>query len=335
MAYAPIAKLEKFSGEENDAQTWINNIIKAITANNWDNIRGDTEAVITYLRRFYQNLHQIQIINADYFTTAQILNQFIHRLCSSILQHIWPLHSVNLQDAVTCTRDFELAELEANHKHESFPKLVASIIITQSAVAVRYASLPQLCNIPPATVTEDELFTAIFLFEVKELLEVSLFNKAALEEKPITAIYTDAKIDGHFIKLILNSGLAGSIITRQLMDQLNHRVDRTASARIIIANRATKTLIGKIDDLFIKVNGIAILIKILVIEATQYQALIGNDWLFKTNAILDWNIQKLQLSQNSQHTCVPATCGHFKTTNMPAPLIKFEKKEKKPTWKAY
>ncbi|KAG9293034.1 hypothetical protein G9A89_016396 [Geosiphon pyriformis] len=30
MAYAPIAKLEKFSGEEDDTQTWINDVTKAI-----------------------------------------------------------------------------------------------------------------------------------------------------------------------------------------------------------------------------------------------------------------------------------------------------------------
>ncbi|KAG9306991.1 hypothetical protein G9A89_000905 [Geosiphon pyriformis] len=41
-------------------------------------------------------------------------------------------------------------------------------------------------------------------------------------------------------------------------------------------------------------------------EAIQYQALVGNDWLSKTNTILDWTIQELQLSQNSQHTCVLA-----------------------------
>ncbi|KAG9292201.1 hypothetical protein G9A89_023921 [Geosiphon pyriformis] len=43
-------------------------------------------------------------------------------------------------------------------------------------------------------------------------------------------------------------------------------------------------------------------IKVLVIEATQYQALVGNDWLSKTNTILNWMMQKLQLSQNGQHT---------------------------------
>ncbi|KAG9301702.1 hypothetical protein G9A89_016773 [Geosiphon pyriformis] len=39
MAYRNIAKLEKFSGEEDDAYIWIVKAEKAITANNWDNDR--------------------------------------------------------------------------------------------------------------------------------------------------------------------------------------------------------------------------------------------------------------------------------------------------------
>ncbi|KAG9301057.1 hypothetical protein G9A89_015793 [Geosiphon pyriformis] len=78
-----------------------------------------------------------------------------------------------------------------------------------------------LTNILPAIVMEDESLAAIFSFEIKELTETPLFSEAALEEKPITVIYTDAKIDNQSIKLILDSGLASSIITRQLMDQLD------------------------------------------------------------------------------------------------------------------
>ncbi|KAG9297098.1 hypothetical protein G9A89_019379 [Geosiphon pyriformis] len=164
MAYAPIMKLNKFNGEENDAQVWLNNMAKAITANNWDDARviqdtadawyqslvvkpqnfngfkteflqyfsnnnsinklantfttirqGDTEAVTTYLEHFHRNLYQIQVIQADYFIVPQILNQFIRRLHSSILQQVCPMHLVNLLTAVTYARDFEAAELEANH----------------------------------------------------------------------------------------------------------------------------------------------------------------------------------------------------------------------------
>ncbi|KAG9300554.1 hypothetical protein G9A89_002432 [Geosiphon pyriformis] len=153
-------------------------------------------------------------------------------------------------------------------------------------------------NILPATVTEDKLLTAIFPFEIEEPLGVPLFNGATIEKKPITAMYTNAKIDGHSIKLILDSGSAGC------------RVDHAVSARIITADGATKTLIGEIDNLSIEINGITVLIKILIMEATH---------------------------QNGQYMQVPAMCGHFKPNNIMSsmPLIDLEKEKTKPTWEAY
>ncbi|KAG9292923.1 hypothetical protein G9A89_016285 [Geosiphon pyriformis] len=142
-------------------------------------------------------------------------------------------------------------------------------------------------NILPATVTENKSFAAIFFFELEETINPPLFSGAALQEKPITTIYTDVKVDGHAIKLILDNRSAGSIITRQLMDQLDCQVDHAASTRIITADGATKTPIGEINDFSIEVNGIIVPIKVLIMEATQYQALIKNDWLSKTNATLD------------------------------------------------
>ncbi|KAG9290056.1 hypothetical protein G9A89_010362 [Geosiphon pyriformis] len=150
-----------------------------------------------------------------------------------------------------------------------------------------------LTNILPATVTKDKFLAAIFPFKIEELTETPLFSGAALEEKPIMVMYMDAKID----------------------------VDQAASAKIITTDGATKTPIGEIDNLLIEINGITVLIKVLIMEATQYQVL---------------NTQELQLSQNRQHTHVPVTCGHFKPITMPsAPLIKFEEEKEKPIWKVY
>ncbi|KAG9296872.1 hypothetical protein G9A89_006827 [Geosiphon pyriformis] len=88
MAYQDIAKLEKFSGEEDNAYSWIADAEKAITTN---------------------------AIKRDYYTAAQVLNQFIKELWSSILRSVRPRHPTSLQDAVTLTRDFEFAEQEANY----------------------------------------------------------------------------------------------------------------------------------------------------------------------------------------------------------------------------
>ncbi|KAG9285813.1 hypothetical protein G9A89_013238 [Geosiphon pyriformis] len=67
-------------------------------------------------------------------------------------------------------------------------------------------------TIPPAVATEDSSLTAIFPFELEE--NEAMFSGAALDEKcPITAMYTEATVNNTPIKLILDSGSAGSIVT--------------------------------------------------------------------------------------------------------------------------
>ncbi|KAG9287874.1 hypothetical protein G9A89_017469 [Geosiphon pyriformis] len=304
-------------------------------ANTFTTIKqGENKAVTTYLECFHRNLRQIQAIQADYFTVPQILNQFIRGLHSSILQCMYPIYLTNLQAAITNARDFEATELEANHAQTPQSQNYLSLLVTPEDIPSNHPEPNQkqllTNNIPSATISNNKSLAAIFPFKLEETTPVSLFNGAALNTKPITAMYTDAKVDGHAIKLILDSRSASSIIIKQLMDQLSCQVNYTTSTRIITANGAIKTSIGEINDFSFEINGIIIFIKVLVMEATQYQALIGNDSLSKTNVILDWTMQKLQLSQNGQHTCVPVTCGHFKTTNSTTPLIEFEEKEKKP-----
>ncbi|KAG9295662.1 hypothetical protein G9A89_002980 [Geosiphon pyriformis] len=212
-----------------------------------------------------------------------------------------------------CTQNLDISRVQnPNSQH------YLSLLVTPENVTSNNTEFNQYVptnTILPATISSDESLATIFPFKLEENTPILLFSGAALKEKPITAMYTDAKVNGHFIKLILDSGSAGSIITRQLMDQLGCRVDQAASARIITANGVTKTLISEIDDFPFEVNGIVTPIKVLVMEAIQYQALIGNNWLSKANATLDWNTQELQLIEKL--------------------LIELEEKKKKPTWEAY
>ncbi|KAG9297050.1 hypothetical protein G9A89_000429 [Geosiphon pyriformis] len=148
---------------------------------------------------------------------------------------------------------------------------------TIRVVPVEFRNWPLTSNILPAASTENELLATIFSFKLEKTTTVPLFSGAILDTKPITAMYTNAKVDGQSIKLILDSGLVGSIITQQFMNQLNCQVDCATSARIITTNRAIRTPIDKIDDFSFEVNNITILIK-------------------------------LQLNFDGQHTHISATC---------------------------
>ncbi|KAG9296153.1 hypothetical protein G9A89_014745 [Geosiphon pyriformis] len=202
----------------------------------------------------------------------------VHQLIPSSFNLPSGLHSRNLGTSTT--------------QNLNFQNYLSLLVTPEDVTNTNSGSNQQLTltsNILPTIITEDESLAAIFSFKIEELSGVSLFSRTAIKKKPITAMYTNAKIDGHSIKFILD-------------------IDHVVSARIIIANRATKTPIGKIDNLSIEINGITVPIKVLVMKATQYQALI-----------------------------VPATCGHFKPNNVTSsmPLINLEEEKPKPTWKAY
>ncbi|KAG9285804.1 hypothetical protein G9A89_013229 [Geosiphon pyriformis] len=144
MAYAPIAKLDNFTGKENDAQVWLNNIEKTIAANRWNDAQviqaipyflkdtanswyqslinkpQDFDAFKVEFLRYFSNNNSINCLVNTFTTMKQreteaILNQFICGLHNSILQYVHPLHPDTFQDAVTCTKDFESMESEANH----------------------------------------------------------------------------------------------------------------------------------------------------------------------------------------------------------------------------
>ncbi|KAG9287215.1 hypothetical protein G9A89_008845 [Geosiphon pyriformis] len=81
-------------------------------------------------------------------------------------------------------------------------------------------------------------------------------------------LYTDVKVGEIDIKLILDSRSASSIITKQLMDQLDCQIDCAATIWIITADGNTKTPIEEINNFLFEINEIQISTKVLVMEAT-------------------------------------------------------------------
>ncbi|KAG9295796.1 hypothetical protein G9A89_009025 [Geosiphon pyriformis] len=184
-------------------------------------------------------------------------------------------------------------------------------VLSESEVAAPRSN-PSNNTILPAQIAQNANLSDIFPFEFEANKSPFLLsNAAANEQKAITVMYTKATVEGKLIRLILDSRSAGSIITYQLMQQFQRTVNRPAQTVIVTADGMKKTPVGKIDNFPFTIDGITIPVKVLVMNAPQYQALVGNDWLLKANANLDWKTQELKISYQGQYTIVPATCGTF------------------------
>ncbi|KAG9305672.1 hypothetical protein G9A89_022594 [Geosiphon pyriformis] len=88
MAYAPIAKLDNFTGKKDDTQVWLNNIEKAIAANEWNDAQA-MQAIPYFLKdttdSWYQSLvNKPQDFNAfkaeflRYFSNNNSINRLVN-----------------------------------------------------------------------------------------------------------------------------------------------------------------------------------------------------------------------------------------------------------------
>ncbi|KAG9291145.1 hypothetical protein G9A89_013017 [Geosiphon pyriformis] len=425
MAYAPITKLDNFTGKEDDAQSLINKpqdfnafkveFLRYFSNNNSINRlvntfttmkQGETEAVTTYLGRFHQNLCQIQAIDANYFTAPQILNQFIRGLRSSILQHVCPLHSGTFQDAVTCARDFESAESEANHvqainlvmnrsseldsKLENLhndtiikktlivakinhvhlhqpinsgnrKRVSATIVINKDifkSTAASVSTLTSLCtndaainlsttsisslnlstNSPNLSATATGNISTTTTNNLSTPNDSDPATKLTCQRSPKTENHT-AKlkiVDGRSHQQNLGAGHPQNLNSQDYLSLLVTPKDASLSNQELTQKQ--QTLTSNISLATVTNNkSLAAIFPFEIKEPSSTPLFSGatlNEKLITamyTDAKVDDQSIKLILDSGSAGT----TCGHFKTPPREKLLIKLEEEKEKPTWEAY
>ncbi|KAG9291634.1 hypothetical protein G9A89_022053 [Geosiphon pyriformis] len=126
-------------------------------------------------------------------------------------------------------------------------------------------------TILPAQIVQNANLLDIFPFEFEANKSPFLFSNAAVnEQKTITVMYTEATVEGKPIQLILDNKFIGSIITYQLIQQLNQNANRPVQTVIVTADNIKKTPVGEIGNFPFTIDGITILVKVLIIDASQY-----------------------------------------------------------------
>ncbi|KAG9298765.1 hypothetical protein G9A89_012833 [Geosiphon pyriformis] len=305
------AKMLKFENLEEPFENWQafkDAFLQQFTDNNtsitlknyFRNIKQETsETVIIYLGRFNKLLRQIQQLETnDYYSNTQILDQFIAELKDKLIKKVCPYALADLATAIKHAKNYEIAMEKVNHtklvnltigetssaaeeKIDQLTKKVESYFTNQQQQQQqpqKYQPLqsnPSNNTILPAQIAQNANLSDIFSFEFEANESPFLLSNAVVnEQKAITAIYTEAT----------------------LMQQLQRTVDRPAETVIVTADSMKKTPVGKIDNFPFTIDEITIPVKVLIMDAPQYQALVENDWLLKANANLDWETQELKIS---------------------------------------
>src|ERR1043165_4967476 len=108
------------------------------------------------------------------------------------------------------------------------------------------------------------------------------------EDEKSTALYCDASIKNIRIPLIIDSGSAGRIISLSLLKDLGFEIDRPSNTVMVNVNGERRRPLGAVTKIPLNIQGRIIPFNAIVTEAASYSAIVGNDWLRKTKAKIDY-----------------------------------------------
>jgi hypothetical protein len=120
-----------------------------------------------------------------------------------------------------------------------------------------------------------------------------------------TALYCDAKVRGRMLPLIIDSGAAGSIVSCQFLNEVGIAIDRPLTTLMINVNGEQKRPMGEVLNFPIIIQGTTVPIDVVVTDALTYSAIVGNDWLAKVNASIDYGTSCMTIYWQGREIKVP------------------------------
>jgi dUTP pyrophosphatase len=115
------------------------------------------------------------------------------------------------------------------------------------------------------------------------------YNSTNLPSGSTTALIAQGKVFEEDVDIIVDSGSAGCVISKKLQQRIKRKIDKPANFLMTGIHGEKKRPLGEILNLPINIRGITIPIDVAVTEAPNYDVIVGNDWLKKAQASLNWN----------------------------------------------
>jgi hypothetical protein len=124
-------------------------------------------------------------------------------------------------------------------------------------------------------------------------------------DETATTLYCDATIKGTELPLIVNSRAAKSIVSCQLLKDLKIPIDRPSTTMMINVNGEQKRSLGEVLNFLITIKGFTVPINVIIAEADSYRAIVGNDWLEKVKANINYEISIITITWEGKMVDIP------------------------------
>ncbi|KAG9289842.1 hypothetical protein G9A89_015422 [Geosiphon pyriformis] len=139
----------------------------------------------------------------------------------------------------------------------------------------------------------------------------------------VISLICKTQVAGYFIDLILDSGSSVSVIAKHFLEAIGRKIDESSTRLMTNVHGDKKKRLGIAKAVPVRINGISIKTDIKVSEAKEYTIIVGNKWLKKAKALLDYEFCELTIR------CVPKQNQEEKQSNESDNEENNEKEEQK------
>ncbi|KAG9303236.1 hypothetical protein G9A89_013562 [Geosiphon pyriformis] len=131
----------------------------------------------------------------------------------------------------------------------------------------------------------------------------------------VTPLICKAQVAGYFIDLILDSGSSVSVIAKHFLEAIGRKINEPSTRPMTNVHGDKKKGLGIAKAVPVHINGISIETDMEVSEAKEYTIIVGNEWLKKVKALLDYELCELTIKCGEKPIVVK--CCHWTTPLVP------------------
>ncbi|KAG9299092.1 hypothetical protein G9A89_020405 [Geosiphon pyriformis] len=143
-----------------------------------------------------------------------------------------------------------------------------------------------------------------------------------VDNNNITSLICKTQVASYFINLILDSKSSVSVITKHFLEAIGRKINESSTRPMTNIHGDKKKELGIAKAVFVCINIISIKTDIKVFKAKKYTIIVGNEWLKKTKALLDYKLCKLIIKYSKKSIVIK----YYHWTI--SPVLKQNQKEK-------
>ncbi|KAG9284500.1 hypothetical protein G9A89_014104 [Geosiphon pyriformis] len=203
-------------------------------------------------------------------------------------------HSAETYTAYT-TYYFDQAYFENNfeERNNSINQLLYSATFKQQPPDFEYLNHQIHIWIAAHQATETPFETEEESYQTAPVFD--LLSTGLADNSNITPLICKAQVAGYFIDLILDSGSSVSVIAKHFLEAIGRKIDEPSTRPMTNVHGDKKKGLGIAKAIPVCINGISIETDMEVSKAKKYTIIVGNEWLKKAKALLDYEFCELTI----------------------------------------